>query len=303
MASHLLVACGTQHPAVRLVDLRSGSSIQSLAGHGGAVLATAWSPRHEHVLATGSVDGTVRIWDIRRAGALIGMLDHEDNLGLYYNGLLGKDGQVKMRASAKAHGAPVNGLTWTDDGSYIVSAGHDNRIRVWDAATGKNTLASFGPIIRNVQLASVAMFTSPVGLTHPGRELLFWPNETEILVCDLHNGHIITKLRGTGAAIAGVRSSKRSERSVKNRISSIVWRGAGGGGGSGGVVMGGTNMPGAIFSAHLDGQILAWAPQLEGMDEDDDEDFLAEAGEERSKKRKLLNDVYKSFMGQKITFT
>ncbi|KAJ2986692.1 hypothetical protein NUW58_g4903 [Xylaria curta] len=234
IASHLLVACGTQHPSVRLVDLRSGSSIQSLTGHGGAILATAWSPRHEHVLATGSVDGTVRIWDIRRAGALIGMLDHEDSLGLYYNGLLGKDGSVGMRASAKAHVAPVNGLTWTDDGNYIVSAGHDNRIRVWDAATGKNTLASFGPSIRNRQLASVTMFTSPVGLTHPGKEFLFWPNETEILVCDLHDGQIITRLRGAGATVAGVRSSKKSERSVKNRISSIVWRGAGGSGGSNG---------------------------------------------------------------------
>ncbi|TGJ84285.1 hypothetical protein E0Z10_g4499 [Xylaria hypoxylon] len=141
VASHLLVACGTQHPAVRLVDLRSGSNIQSLTGHGGAILATAWSPRHEHVLATGSVDGTVRIWDIRRAGAFIGMLDHEDSLGLYYNGLLGKDGKVRMRASAKAHVAPVNGLTWTDDGSYIISPADDNRIRVWDAATGRNTLA------------------------------------------------------------------------------------------------------------------------------------------------------------------
>ncbi|KAJ3573925.1 hypothetical protein NPX13_g4529 [Xylaria arbuscula] len=135
IASHLLVACGTQHPAVRLVDLRSGSSIQSLTGHGGAILAAAWSPRHEYVLATGSVDGTVRIWDIRRAGALIGMLDQEDSLGLYYNGLLQSDGKVRMRASAKAHAAPVNGLTWTDDGGYIISAGHDSRIRVWDAAT------------------------------------------------------------------------------------------------------------------------------------------------------------------------
>ncbi|KAI0877480.1 WD40-repeat-containing domain protein [Hypoxylon argillaceum] len=303
IASHLLVACGTQHPAVRLVDLRSGSSIQSLTGHGGAILAAAWSPRHEHVLATGGVDGTVRIWDIRRAGALIGMLDHEDSLGLYYNGLLGTDGKVRMRASAKAHVAPVNGLTWTDDGSYIVSAGHDSRIRVWDAATGRNTLASFGPSIRNAQLASVTMFTSPVGLTHPGRELLFWPNESEILVCDLHDGHIVTRLRGTGAAVAGVRSSNNSERSVKNRVSSLVWRGAGGSGGSSGVVMGGTNMPGAILSAHLDGQIRAWAPLLEGADEDEEEDSMAGVGEEKSRKRKVLNDVYKSLMGQKITFT
>ncbi|KAI8629927.1 WD40 repeat-like protein [Xylariaceae sp. FL1651] len=303
IASHLLVACGTQHPAVRLVDLRSGSSIQSLTGHRGAILATAWSPRHDYVLATGSVDGTVRIWDIRRAGALIGMLDHEDSLGLYYNGLLSNDGKTGMRVSAKAHVASVNGLTWTDDGNYIVSAGHDNRIRVWDSATGRNTLASFGPSIRNTQMASVAMFTSPVGLTHPGRELLFWPNETEILILDLHDGHVVTRLRGTGAAVAGIRSSRGAERSVKNRISSIVWRGAGGSGGSSGVVLGGSNMPGAIVSAHLDGQVRVWTPRIGNTDEDVDEDSIAEEGEEKTKKRKALNDVFKSLMGKNITFT
>ncbi|KAI0156949.1 WD40 repeat-like protein [Xylariaceae sp. FL1272] len=301
IADHLLVACGTQHPSVRLVDLRSGTAIQSLAGHGGAVLATAWSPRHEHVLASGSVDGTVKIWDIRRASAMIGMLDHEDSLGLYYNGLMGPD-RVRTRVTAKAHVAPVNGLTWTDDGSYIVSAGHDNRIRVWDAATGRNTLASFGPTIRNTQLASVTMFTSPVGLTHPRKELLFWPNESEILVLDLHDGHIVTKLRGTGATVASVRSAKGAERSVKNRVSSIVWRGAGGGGGSSGVAMGGSNMPGAIVSAHLDGQIRVWAPQLEGADEDDDDQTSA-GDEEKTRKRRALNDVFNSLMGNKITFT
>lgn len=30
VAGHVLVACGTQHPAVRLVDLRSGANVQSL---------------------------------------------------------------------------------------------------------------------------------------------------------------------------------------------------------------------------------------------------------------------------------
>ncbi|KAH9906844.1 WD40-repeat-containing domain protein [Xylariomycetidae sp. FL2044] len=303
IADHLLVACGTQHPVVRLVDLRSGSNVQSLAGHMGAILATSWSPRYEHILATGSVDGTVRIWDIRRAGGAIGMLDHEDSLGLYYNGMLGPDGKVRVRASAKAHMTPVNGLTWTDDGGYIISAGHDRRIRVWDAATGRNTLASFGPSIRNSQLASVTMFTSPVGLTHPGKELLFWPNESEILVLDLHDGHMITKLRGTGPSVAGVRSSGGSQRSVKNRITSIVWRGAGGVGGSNGVVMGGSNMSGAIFSASLDGQIRAWTPRLEGKADEGESEDLGSVGEEKARKRKAIDDVYQSLMGKKITFT
>lgn len=305
IASHLLVACGTQHPSVRLVDLRTGSSVQSLAGtNSGAVLATSWSPRHEHVLATGSVNGAVKIWDVRQAGGVIGMLDQEDSLGLYYNGLLdAASGKVRIRASAKAHAAPVNGLTWTDDGEYIISAGHDRRIRVWDAATGRNTLASFGPSIKNNQLASVTMFTSPVGLTHPGKELLFWPNETEILVLDLHDGHVVSKLRGTGPMMAGVQSGAGAQRTVKNRISSIVWRGAGGGGGSSGAVMGGSNTAGAIYSAHLDGQIRAWTPRLEGSDDEDEDDSLDAASEEKAKKRKALDDIFKGLVGRKITFT
>ncbi|OTA70068.1 WD40 repeat-like protein [Hypoxylon sp. EC38] len=303
IASHLLVACGTQHPATRLVDLRSGSNVQTLPSNAGAVLATSWSPRHEHVLATGSVNGTVKLWDIRRAGGVIGMLDQEDSLGLYHNGLLDPTGKVRVRASAKAHSAPVNGLTWTDDGAYIVSAGHDRRIRVWDAATGRNTLASFGPSIKNSQLASVNMFTTPVGLTRPGKELLVWPNETEILVLDLHDGHVVSKLRGTGPAVAGVQSTRGAQRTVRNRITSIVWRGSGGGGSSSGVVMGGTNMAGAVFSAHLDGQIRAWVPRLEGDDEEDEDDSLGVVSEDKAKKRKALDDIFKGLVGKKITFT
>ncbi|KAI1344894.1 WD40 repeat-like protein [Xylariaceae sp. FL0016] len=302
IASHLLVACGSQHPVVRLVDLRSGASVQSLPGHTGAVLATSWSPRHEHVLATGSVDGTVKLWDIRRAGGIIGMLDMEDSLGLYHNGLLGNDGHVRIRASAKAHGAPINGLTWTDDGGHIISAGHDRRIRVWDAANGRNTLASFGPSIKNSQLSSVDLFTSPAGLTHPGKEILFWPNENEILLMDLHDGHIVTRLRSPGPAVTGARSDRGTERIIKNRITSIAWRGAGGVGASSGTVMGGSNMPGAVFSAHLDGQIRAWIPRLEGSDAEDEDEGL-DIKEEKERKRKALDDVFKSLVSRKITFT
>lgn len=239
---------------------------------------------------------------MRKAGGAIGLLDQEDSLGLFYNGMLGPDGLVRRRLSAKAHAGPVNGLNWTDDGNYLMSAGHDRRIRVWDAATGANTLASFGPSLKNSQLTSVNMFASLVGLTHASRELLFWPNETEILVLGLHDGHIVTRLRGTGPTTAGIRSASGAERTVRNRITSIAWRGAGGGGQSSGVAMGGSNMGGALYSAHLDGQIRVWAPQLDGSDEEDEHETDVEA-REKAKKRKALDDVYLSLMGKKLTFT
>lgn len=316
VADHLLIACGTAHPAVRLVDLRSNAAVQSLVAPGqvgiggGAVLSLAWSPRQEHVLVSGTLDGAVRIWDVRRASSLLGLLDQEDSLGLMEHG--NDDGRGKnamergYRISAKAHSGPVNGLTWTDDGAYIISAGHDRRIRVWDAATGANTLASFGPSIKNGQLANIPMFVSPIGLTLPKKELLFWPNETEILVMELHEGTTITRLRSAASQVAGVKTSRGGSTSIRNRVTSIVWRGAGGHGGASGGVMGGVNSPGGIYSGQTDGVIRAWMPNIPVDDaEETDEKRSVELEEEDNKgqKRKAIHDAFNSLMGNQITFT
>lgn len=316
IADHLLVACGAAHPAVRLVDLRSNAAVQSLVAPGqvgaggGAVLSLAWSPRHEHVLASGTLSGAVRIWDIRRASSLLGLLDQEDSLGIFARGGGGggdsSNNNVSNRGyrlSAKAHSGPVNGLTWTDDGAYIITAGHDRRIRVWDAATSANTLASFGPSIKNGQLANVPMFISPVGLMAAKKDLLFWPNETEILVMELHEGTIVTRLRTAGSNIAGVRTARGGETSARNRVTSIVWRGAGGHGGSSGMVTGGTNAAGGVYSGQTDGVIRAWMPKLPGHDEEEADDMSEASQQHKGQKRKVIHNAFNSLMGNQITFT
>ncbi|KAK2009410.1 WD domain-containing protein [Colletotrichum eremochloae] len=308
IANHLLVACATQHSSVRLVDLKSGSAIQSLVAHGGAVLSAAWSPRHEHVLATGHVDGRVRVWDIRRASGLIGQLDQEDSLGVIhrFNHAMatGLDWNraPHFRASARAHNEGVNGLTWTDDGNFIISAGLDRRIRVWDAATGANTLASFGSIIQNRQPKTVSLFATPARLTPARRDLLFYPNEQEILVMDLHEGTLLSRLRVPGpSGAAGNHGS--SGLNVKNRTMSMVWRGSGGHGLQKGPVMGGGSSFGAVYTAHLDGQIRSWMPQLPGAEDDDAAPDPKDADEEeKARKRKALDDAFRSLMGRQITF-
>lgn len=323
IADHLLVACGLAHPAVRLVDLRSNAAVKTLVApgqisSGGAVLALAWSPRHEHILASGTLDGAVRIWDIRRANSLVGLLDQEDSIGIFSrssssnSSITNPDGSAAenpwsrgYRLSAKAHAGPVNGLAWSDDGAYIVSAGHDRRIRVWDAATGANTLASFGPSIRNGQLANVPMFVTPSGLTPPKKDLLFWPNETEILAMDLHEGTIVTRLRAPGSQIAGVRAGRAGERSVRNRITSMVWRGSGGHGSTGsmGPVPGGPAMSGGIYSGQTDGQIRVWMPNP--LDEDAEDDLRSEEKEQVGQKRKgtAIDDAMRTMSGNNVTFT
>jgi DNA excision repair protein ERCC-8 len=289
IADHLLVACATQHPSVRLVDLRSGASTHSLAGHHGALLALAWSPVQDHALASGGVDGTVRLWDIRKSSGSLGVLDLEDSTGIV--GTDGVGGSARGRHSGKAHMGAVNGLTWTEDGSYLVSAGHDDRVRVWDIATGANTLASFGPILKNGHLSNVPMLVSPSTVMAPGKELLYYPNEKEILVFELHEGRLTERLKVPGPNTSVIRS-RTGERNVMNRITSLVWSGQSGG----------------TYSAHTDGHIRAWLPRTAEdvrLDKEEDGSTKSEEhdlSETAHRKRKVLDDVFRNLTRQKITF-
>lgn len=304
IAGHLLVACATQHSNVRLVDLKSGSAVQALVAHGGPVLATSWSPRHEHVLVSGHADGKVRVWDIRRSGGVIAQLDQEDTLGIVHRfehataAGMNWAQMSHFRASAQAHDDAVNGLQWTDDGNYIISSGLDRRIRVWDASTGANTLASFGSLIQNQHAKTASIVVSPSNLSSPN-PLLFWPNDQEILILDLHEGTIVTRLRSPGSTNPiGPRGSSIG----RNRITSIVWRGAGGDGRQVGPVMGGGDSIGAIYSSHLDGQIRAWMPTFPGPDDVGEDEEIDEDEEVKRRKRKAIDNAYRSLMGKEIKF-
>lgn len=290
IADHLLVACATQHPAIRLVDLRSGASTHSLAAHQAAVLSVAWSPRDENILASGGSDGTVRLWDIRRSAGCLGVLDLEDSVGVGGEDGLGKN--ARPRGQGKAHVGPCNGVSWTDDGKYLVSAGHDERVRVWDISTGANTLSHFGPIIQNTHSSTLLPILPPSHLAPPGTQAMMYPNEKEILMFDLLEGTLLKRLRivRPTAAIHQPLVAAGQRRDTKNRITSLAWR-------AGSIEM---------FSGHSDGIIRAWMPRTR-EEVEDEKAMRGEGGaggddEARKRKREALDEVFRDLTKQKITF-
>jgi DNA excision repair protein ERCC-8 len=66
--------------------------------------------------------------------------------------------------------------------------------------------------------------------------------------------------------------------------------------------MGGGNAPGGIYAAHTDGQIRAFIPTLWDDGEIDDDKVTGE-GDDKKRKRKVLDDAFRSLMGKQITFT
>ncbi|GAB9463261.1 DNA excision repair ercc-8-like protein [Globisporangium polare] len=78
-SAHSLVAAVTEKGEVRLCDMAIESSIHSLLGHSDEVWSLAWSLESEYQLSTGSRNGEIRMWDIRRSGstACLLCLNHE----------------------------------------------------------------------------------------------------------------------------------------------------------------------------------------------------------------------------------
>ena len=289
IADHLLVACATQHPAVRLVDLRSGASTHSLVGHQGAVLSVAWSPSDEYVLASGGSEGKVRLWDVRRSAGSLGVLDMDDSVGI--GGEDGRGKNARSRNHGRAHIGACNGVVWTDDGRHLVTAGHDERVRVWDVGVGANALSHFGPIIKNTHNSTLLPLLAPRHISRS--QVMLYPNEKEILMFDLFEGTLLKRLRSPGVAVAQAGGSA-GQRNIRNRVTSLAWR-------SGDVEM---------YSAHTDGLIRAWKPktkeemrlekeEAEQVDEDEDGD----GDGDRKRKRQALDDVFRDLTRQKITFT
>ena len=285
IADHLLVACATQHPAVRLVDLRSGASAHSLAGHQGAVLSVAWNPRDDYILASGGSDGEVRLWDIRRSAGSLGVLDMDDSVGV--GGEDGRGRNARSRNHGKAHTGACNGVVWTEDGKHIVTAGHDERVRVWDVGLGANALSHFGPIIKNTHLSTLLPLLAPGHLS--GSQVMLYPNEKEILMFDLFEGTLLKRLRTPGVAVAQA-SGSAGQRNIKNRVTSLGWR-------AGDVEM---------YSAHSDGVIRAWKPRTKDeieAEKDEADQVDGDEDESRKRKRQALDDVFRDLSRQKITFT
>ena len=127
-----------------------GECLRVFSGHTAHVFSLDLSPAG-NVLVTGSVDETVRLWDVRR-GTCMNVLP--------------------------AHSDPVTSVRFSPDGTVVCSGSYDGLVRLWSVATGACLRTIRAP--SEERLASVASAPpSPVGHAR------FSPNGAFLLVSTL----------------------------------------------------------------------------------------------------------------------
>lgn len=194
-SSHGLVAVGSEESAVRLCDLRSGARTHLLHGHSAPVWAVQWSTGREHVLASGSRDGRALMWDVRRPGA-VHALDRA-HAGARGGRAEGGEGGVAgaQRRRASAHDGGVNGLLFSPDGSELLTFGKDDRLRLWDAESGRLLHVSYegaaNAAPRNITLAATAC--GGPGTAHA---CAYVPCGRLLHVYEWATGALVSRLRG-----------------------------------------------------------------------------------------------------------
>lgn len=143
--SESLLAVGSKDDTmVKLVDLRSGAASHTLIGHGRGITSVQWCPTCDVVMASASLDGTVRLWDIRQAGsrATITTLDREESSPFPLRPYRSDYRHLRSRqkkgpnayqdtSTVSSHSGPVMGVSFTPDGQFLVSCGV-NQLQLWD---------------------------------------------------------------------------------------------------------------------------------------------------------------------------
>lgn len=83
------------------------------------------------MLASGSVDQTIRIWDIRRQNSLM-ILDRDNAVNPRLNKLKFRDLKDKARMRhVQSHSGSISALQFTHDGQHLLSAGTDRCVRIF----------------------------------------------------------------------------------------------------------------------------------------------------------------------------
>ena len=248
-----LIACALDDNLIRICDPRTGDSSQILSGHHLPVTRVEWSPvNHNHIVSS-CYDGTIKLWDVRKAGNMAAILsfdllqDHtavttsvtamRGGSGSNITAMRGGSGSStanssndgmtmlnwKKDAVCKAHDDSVMSIKYSSCGNYLLSSGNDHRVRLWDAASGKlfPTHYTFGCKSKLPYDMGIIPGTSSAK-----SDMLLFPSDDDnsVMVADIHTttGAPLHALKGHVGHVQSMVYSKIFNRIVSSSKDGLI---------------------------------------------------------------------------------
>src|SRR6476661_6335751 len=183
----------------------------TLPGHSSFVNSLAISPDGK-ILASGSWDKTIKIWDLETTellGTLTGHSDRVNSVAISYDGKMlvsgSSDETIKfwnlhngdLLWTLKGHSDNVNAVVFSPDGKILASGSSDATSKVWDVESGK--------LLRTLSGLNVGVNSVAIG--PDGQILARVSNDYTIKLRDLHTGSLLRILNtnsGKGKGVANL---------------------------------------------------------------------------------------------------
>jgi len=166
---------------IHVWDVEAGQRLRKLAGHISFVNSCCPARRGSTLLASGSDDGTVRLWDARvkqtvntygKGFAVTSVCFNDGNDQIFSGGL---DNDIKVWdlrnksspvMTLDGHEDTVTGLKLSPDGSFVLSNSMDNTVRIWDVrpyCKGPRNVKVFQGLQHNYEKTLLRCSWSPDG--------------------------------------------------------------------------------------------------------------------------------------------
>jgi WD40 repeat protein len=222
----------------RIWNAETGRVELKLRGHAGYVNDAVFS-RDGGCVLTASDDKTARLWDAKTGAVLVTFIGHTQRLrsaDLACDAATGKvlkvvtasddgtarlwDASGRLLFQLKGHDKAVLSAVFSADGTRVLTGGDDNLAIVWDAATGKQLLATDGqtPLVLKGHTAGVTC----VAFSPDGLRALTGSRDNTVKVWELKTGKELLTLKGHGQEVTTVAFSP-DQRSVLTGGLDGVW--------------------------------------------------------------------------------